>query len=449
MQRELIYRIKDFSFNYPFQQNGIGWKGELKINQGDFILLKGNSGSGKTTLLYALKGLIPEQINGTLSGVIEYRGKSVSELSEREKIESGLLFQNPSSQMIHQTVKQELAFGLENLRYEPDTIKDCIIELAKQHGIESLLEREVLSLSGGEKQKVALLSILITNPSILLLDEPTAFLDPQSAEELLNIISKQVENKTVIIVEHNLQYFRPYINRVISIDDNGFLTESGLNNIKWEQEFPQLEQKPGSMKFLSIENLSFGFKQKTLYENLNLNLHKGEIITIIGSNGVGKSTLLRIISGLQKGYNGYVRIQDTDIVRMKRKKLFMEIALLFQNPENHFIYPRVIDEVNGDISLLKMIDLDEQKEQNPFTLSVGEKRRLSLAIVQSMNRSLILLDEPTFGQDYNNKLKLLDIIIEMKRKGHAIIIVSHDMPFVKSISDRVFMLDKKVLQELE
>ncbi len=449
MSKEVIYRVKDFSFEYPFQQRGISWKGGLEICKGDFILLKGSSGSGKTTLLYTLKGLIPEQINGTLKGAIEYKGRAISQLTERDKMDSGLLFQNPAAQMIHKTVRQELAFGLENLQVQPNEISESIEKAAKEYNIEALLDRDVLTLSGGEMQKVALLSILLTDPEILLLDEPTAFLDPASAEELLAIIRNQVKNKTVIIVEHNLSYFKEYINRVIAIDDNGFLHEESPENVLWEQEFKNLHQQQKLNAILSIKDLSFSFKEKQLYKSLNLSVHKGETISITGKNGVGKSTLFKIISGLVKGYSGRIEINDMNLKALKQNELFRQIGYLFQNPENHFIFPTVMEEVGGKQELLESIGLQEHGNQNPFTLSVGEKRRLSLAIVQSLDRPLIMLDEPTFGQDYENKKKLIFMIEELKMKGHAILIISHDMPFVKAVSDRVYLLNNYVLSELE
>ncbi|MBN2830591.1 MAG: ABC transporter ATP-binding protein [Candidatus Cloacimonetes bacterium] len=438
-----IYRIKDFSFRYPFQQNGIRWNGEFSINEQDFILLRGNSGSGKSTLLYTLKGLIPEHINGILEGILEFRGHDIRSLSARDKMKSGLLFQNPVSQMIQRDVRQELAFGLENLNFISADIDHKINKVLSDFGMQELLYRPLIYLSGGEMQKVALLSILLTEPEIVLLDEPTAFLDPKSASELLNVLSKFLDERTAVIVEHNLSYLKSHLSRSIEIDKEGNFFELQLSEIDWEPELPALERSSGGKEVLHLDKLCYSYPGKEIFKDVDFSMNEGQIISITGENGIGKSTLLKLISGVIRDYSGSILLKGKEVRRYKRDELFSHIGLLFQNPENHFIFQTVEEEIGYQQEYLKSIGLTGHETQNPYTLSEGEKRRLSLAIVQSMNRQILLLDEPTFGQDLENKVKLIKMISEIRKSGKSILIVSHDLPFVQAISDEIYTLTKQ------
>jgi energy-coupling factor transport system ATP-binding protein len=444
-----IYRIKDFSFRYPFQRAGIRWNGEFSIQEHDFILLRGNSGSGKSTLLYTLKGLIPEHINGILEGVIEYRGHDIRSLSPLDKMKSGLLFQNPNSQMIQRDVRQELAYGLENQGVLPVEIDKRIEKALSEYGMQEFNDRLLINLSGGEKQKVALLSILLTEPEIVLLDEPTAFLDPLSASELLSVLSRFLEERTAVIVEHNLSYLKTHLTRTIEIDKSGSFAEQALEEVDWAPELPVLERVSGGKEILRIDKLCYSYPDKEIFRNVDFTLHEGQIISITGENGLGKSTLLKLISGVIRDYSGSILLKGKEVRRYRRDELFNIIGLLFQNPENHFIFQTVGEEVSHLAVILEQIGLQDRESQNPFTLSEGEKRRLSIAIVQTMNRQVLLLDEPTFGQDTENKSKLIRMISEIRKTGKSILIVSHDLPFVKAVSDKIYALTKNGFSSVE
>ena len=442
----VLFKLQDFSFRYPFGDSQVRLPGEFSINSGDIMLLGGESGAGKSTLLYALKGFIPDTIFGKMSGEVFFRGRKLENLSVAERARIGFLFQNPSSQMIQRTVRQELAFGMENLCYTIDKIKQRIKEFSQQFEIENLLKRQISTLSGGEKQKVALLSILLMDPEVLLFDEPTAFLDPTSAKHFVDLFHKIAADKTIITVEHNLDYLKDHVNRSLFITRNGDVSEQNIDQIKWKPDFSRIKQAAYGNKILTLDKVTFGY-DKPLLNGIDLEIHSGEIIAIIGSNGAGKSTLLKLISGLHKNYNGKIIYENNEIRSLKYQKYYRELSLLMQNPENHFIFDEAIKEVDNKSEILKLSNLAGFEKRNPFTLSEGEKRRLSLAILWSLPSKLLLLDEPTFGQDAANKANLIQLISDMRQAGKSFLIVSHDLPFIQAVADKVYKLQDGKLQE--
>ncbi len=438
-----IYKIKDFSFGYPFQKKGISINGEFEINQADIVLLTGNSGAGKSTLLYALKGLIPDVIYGTLKGKILFNQKDIQTLSYQEKLKIGLLFQNPNSQMINKTVFDELAFGLENLRFSSDKIKEKIKNMSREFGIQNLLDRNLTTLSGGEKQKVALLSILLTEPQVILFDEPTAFLDPKSAKIFIDIFNKIIKNKTVVIVEHNLAYLKNTVNKIITIENNSIKVRA---DIEWEKKLPQIHKDYSDEKMLEVKDLSFAYKKgKEIIGNLNLTVYKNQIVGIIGENGAGKTTLLKLLARLIKPNKGEIILNSKK--KYSLRKYYSMVSLLLQNPENHFLFSKVKKETSK--KNLELLGIEHLEQQNPFTLSEGEKRRLSIAILLNNDANLILMDEPTFGQDFKNKVNLIKIIQKLHMQDYSFIIVSHDIPFLKSVCAKIYTLENGKLYETE
>lgn len=432
------FKIENFSFSYPLSQYKIGFSGSITINQHDCILLQGNSGSGKSTLLLALKGVIPHLINGTLHGKIEYLGNDIASLKEQDLLNIGYLQQNPDNQLICRTVFAELAFGLENLGFNALQIHEKIITIAKEFNIDKLLDREVANLSGGEKQKINLLAILLMNPDVLLLDEPTAFLDPDSATEIITILNKYAHKKTLIIIEHNTHYLQNLVNRVINISHDGMINELNPTTIDWAPQLPCLIQDApiNNKTLLTIQNLSFGYN-KQLFDKVNLSIQAGEIITIHGKNGAGKSTLLKLISKILPISNA-IHLNNRDIAGIK--DYWNEIFLLWQNPESHFIFNTVLEEVSGNEQLLSEFKLNAHAKQSPFNLSEGQKRRLSLAIALTKAPKVFLLDEPSFGQDQQNKLILVHKIHQLAKNGHAFIIITHDLTFSSAIAHKTYTL---------
>lgn len=437
-----VYIIRNFSFNYPNSNYKIGFSGQLVINRGDHILLQGVSGSGKSTLLLALKGIIPHVINGIVSGEIFYNGLSISSLNEQDLLTIGYLQQNPDSQLVCHSVFAELAFGLENLSLSKLEIETRINTIATDFQICHLLNRNVHQLSGGEKQKINLIAILLMQPEVLLLDEPTAFLDPESATELMAVLKKYTTNMTVIIVEHNLCYLQPIVNRVIRIDEDGSICEPDINTVNWQPQLlvsarQRLENPP---EVLTLKNLHFAYQtEKPLLKDINLTVRQGEIIVIHGKNGSGKSSLLKLIAKIIPHQNS-IYWQQEDIAKLNTKQYWQHISLLWQNPESHFIFNSVSEEVNHQQDKLVEFNLLPQAKSNPFNLSEGQKRRLSLAITLNKSTQLFLLDEPSFGQDETNKIILINKIQQLAQSHGTFIIITHDLEFSNAVADHVYTL---------
>lgn len=440
IEQEQLYLIKDFQFTYPESRFTIKWSGEHQIRQGERILLTGASGSGKSTLMYGLTGLLPEIIYGKTGGDILHRGKSIICYPENIQGKAGLILQNPAAQMLCRSVKEELAYGLENQGKPVSEIFEKLKEWSEKFEITKLLGRETGTLSGGEKQKITLLSILMTEPEILMLDEPTAFLDPQSAQEIMKIIQEYQEDKTLIFVEHNLPYLKGLITRNLHLAESGEVQDKAANEVNWQTHLPHLAQPTVGKRLLQLSGIRFSYNEIDLLQNIDLEIFAGEIISIKGRNGCGKSTLLQIMSGLIKEYRGDILLEDK-VVKTNNIRLLMSVTgLLFQNPENHFLFNQVERELEGnDIAYLTDEFLDKSS-QSPFTLSEGEKRRLSTAIAYNKHKKIFLLDEPTFGQDFNNKIKLIELLGNLRDSGLGIVIVSHDVEFIRSVSSRIYEL---------
>ena len=453
-----VFRVKDFAFNYPFAKAQIKLNGEINIYPQDVVLINGTSGIGKSTLLYALKGLIPHVINGNLSGEIYYNDKDIRHLNSHDLSDIGLLLQNPQAQIITQTVIEELAFGLENLQIPREIILADIEIYAKKFNITHLLDKSTAELSTGEMQQINLISVLITKPRVLLLDEPTAFLDVESATHFIDAFNN-LDDTTIIIIEHNLDYLRGKINRYFEINANGMINESSIKQIQWNRplttnktetksQIKHLNQQSDQQQYPMQNNnipMEFGATHQILtlkkyklkngnYATTDFTLNQGEIIGIIGKNGIGKSTWLQTLAKIKRN-NNEIYLHGKNITQIK--DYYNHVGLLWQNPENHFLYSTVAQELHCAPELINTMGLNSLLSQNPFTLSEGQKRRLSLAILWSLNREIYLLDEPSFGQDFDNKLLLIQMIQTMQNSGKSFIIISHDFQFLQAICSRI------------
>ena len=234
------------------------------------------------------------------------------------------------------------------------------------------------------------------------------------------------------------------------MEDNGFINELSLDKIRWKNSYPKIEKNKIKDKenFLEVKNLSFAYKKNEILKNLNFSLKKGEIVSLIGKNGAGKTTFLKLISKALKKYYGDIFLENKNIRKINYKKYYTKLALLFQNPENHFLYNSLKKELDNNISLLDTFNIDADPDKNPFLLSEGEKRRLSIAILFNLGREIFLLDEPTFGQDYKSKLLLINLIQEMKKREKTFLIVTHDLSFAYSVSDKIYELkDGKIYEK--
>ncbi|MHB9922986.1 ABC transporter ATP-binding protein [Clostridium botulinum] len=453
------------NLNLSFQENYNVFKDiNIKVKKNRVTLLTGKSGCGKSSLLMCITGVIPDIIEGNITGEIIYKGKNIE--NKGVKTVSGeiaYMFQDPDSQLCTFTVEDEIAFGIENIKMEPSHMNHTIDKVLKLTGISHLKKRQLNHLSGGEKQKVALASILALDPEVILMDEPTANLDPKSTIEIINLIRdfKDKFGKTILIVEHKINEFSEIIDDVIWFEREqakNIDKESFIESCKNEYCSPfGSKNKLDTEKVLEAKGIHFSYdKNISVLNNVNFSLHKGEIAAIVGPNGAGKSTLSKILMGLLKPEKGEILVKGTNIKNINPKDLGKYMGLVFQNPEHQFIKMTVEKEMalsleirkqcpevikNTVDSYLSMFDLDNHRLYNPFSLSQGQKRRLSTASMMINGQSILILDEPAYGQDTTNLNELINLLYKINSEGTSILMITHNMDMVLNYCDRVIQLE--------
>lgn len=452
------------NLNLTFDEKGEVFKNiTMELEENTVTLLSGKSGCGKSSLLMCITGVIPEIIEGTLSGEITYMGRNIKDLGLVGLAgDIAYMFQDPDSQLCTFTVEDEIAFGLENMKIEPSEMDNIIHEVLNLVSIEHLRKRKLNELSGGEKQKVALASILALNPKMILMDEPTANLDPHATVEIIELIKKLKEDmgKTILIVEHKIHEFIDIVDNVLEINngETKFLSKAKFLE-DYDKEF-DFSREPLSNKFSSkvmeVKNLSFEYnKGNEVLKDINFSLGKGEIAAIIGCNGAGKSTLSKILMGLLKPKSGDIILNGQNMKNISTKDIGKNMGLVFQNPEHQFIKMTVEKEISLGLEIngkekneidtkveeyLKRFDLEDSKLRNPFTLSQGQKRRLSTASMMINGQEILILDEPTYGQDRENLKKLIELLYEINKEGTSILMITHDMKLVSKCCDKIIYL---------
>lgn len=500
---EPIIDVENLSFKY-FGCNDFALKDiNIKIGKGEFIGVIGKSGSGKSTLLHCLTGIIPHEIKGEKTGSVIINNLNTDEHGISEITNQlGIVFQNPEIQLFNISVEDELAFICENLAYPIDEIKKSVDFALDTIGIRHLKDEYPFNLSGGEKQKVAIASVLTVRPKILVLDEPTSELDVKGKETVFKTLKKlKNDGMTIILVDHNLDGSYKLADKLILLDDGKIEmfgeTENILKSPMIESlglRLPQQVQmglklkldgmlmdienmarlldekiinKEFSIKYLNlvnnsnvenaikIENLSFKRDNHVILKNIDLEIKKGDFIALIGKNGSGKTTLALIIMGILKKNKGVVNVfgeTNGDIKKIRKK-----VGFLFQNPEHQLFCNTVTEEIKygleNDIDMNKIMEnmnLKRLKDNHPLTLSRGERQRVATATAISNNPEILIIDEPTTGQDWNNIKSFMNILKELNDNGKTILIITHDMRVVGEYCKKVILMDDgEILFNLE
>ncbi len=449
-----MIEIEELCIQYPDRTHPAIDRLTETIAGGEVIVLTGPSGCGKSTLCRALAGFIPEMIPAKVSGEITVDEESVWTADPaRIATRLGLIQQDPDAQICTLNVWQEVAFGPENLCLPPGEVAARVEQCLAFVGITHLAERTTTTLSGGEKQRLAIASILAMTPETILLDEPTANLDPEGAQAVFNLLRelRDQEGRTLIVVEHRLAPLLPLSPRVLVMDKGAIVTRRATRQHEdlvalglranwlradWDLDLPA-PGKPVGVTPLRVEDLTFGYDGTPLLDRLSITVEPGEILGIIGPNGGGKTTLLRLIAGLEEPNGGQV-IRPKDSV----------LGYLFQHPHQQ-IFERtvrgefVIEGAISDESLRRSLDaanLSGLGSVAPLSLSLGEQRRLTLATTLVRDPDLLLLDEPFIGQDRANVAWIIAKILAARAKGAVILLVSHDIPLVNSLCDRLLYL---------
>lgn len=507
-----ILQIKNLSFTYPKANQKALDSINISVKKGEFVLVCGASGCGKTTLLRLLKNEIAPF--GEKHGEIIYNGTSLESLDKRKSAcEIGFVGQNPDEQIVTDKVWHELAFGLENAGVEQSVIRRRVGEMANFFGIHNWYHSKTDELSGGQKQLLNLASVMVMQPKILLLDEPTSQLDPIAAADFISTLRKlnREFGLTVILVEHRLEEVFPIVDRVVTMENGGVLfcdtprevskkmkghpLEAGLpgavrifNRLDISAECPltvregklfleeHFSDKSGRVvdkeslapreTILEAKGLRFRYEKKLpdVINELELKVGRGEILSVLGGNGSGKTTMLNILAGLDKPYKGKVKLNGKKISEYKGGSLYRHsLAVLPQNPKTVFLKDRVYEDFCEMLEVMGVPDSEHKSrintaasrfgvekllDKHPYDLSGGEQQKCALCKLLLTEPQILLLDEPTKGFDAASKLILSDLLFDLRKEGRTVLIVTHDVEFAASVSDRcALFFDGKIISE--
>ena len=488
--------IRNLSFSYPDAVRETIVDASFSISKGEYVLLCGNSGCGKTTLLRHLKSVLTP--TGSRRGEILYNGVPLEQVDGAKQASAiGYVMQNPDDQIVTDKVWHELAFGLENLGVSRETIGLRVAEMASFFGIQSWYHRDISQLSGGQKQLLNLASIMAMQPEILILDEPTAQLDPIAASDFLNTLKKinQELGITVLITEHRAEDIFPVADRVLVMERGHLAANAGpreighslfdarsplfpmlpapmrsfyqcggtgtapltvregrnwLTDVFGEKKpavrtLPPLPELPKTEPALHIENVWLRYEKQSpdVLKGLAMTVPSGCLYTIVGGNGVGKSTTLRTICGASKPYRGKIQVFGKETKKYPRGELFRNcLSMLPQDPTNLFVKQNVreeLEEMNPDkqaqIHAAELCEITHLLDAHPYDLSGGEQQRVALAKVLLTNPRLLLLDEPTKGLDCGFKARFARTLKRLTGEGMTIVMVSHDIEFCAEHAD--------------
>ena len=510
--KEVMIELKDFSFQYKAQSEPTLKNLNLTIYKGEKVLIVGPSGSGKSTIGQCLNGIIPNIYKGTSSGQFLIQGKEAFDLSIYEKSHLvSTVLQDTDGQFIGLSVAEDLAFALENDMVDLGTMKERVQSWAERLDLMKLLDHRPQDLSGGQKQRVSLAGVLIDESPILLFDEPLANLDPKSGQDIIDLIDQihEEQGTTTIIIEHRLEdvLYRP-VDRVILINQgqvlyNGqpdellrttLLAENGIREPLYlttlrqlGQDIDQLEHldrledieltgvnrsipeatftKTGETEeLLKLEQISFAYQENhPILKDISLTIPKGQRIAIVGKNGAGKSTLAKAICGFITTEGQYTS-RGEDIKQESVKERAERVGYVLQNPNQMISTNMIFDEVALGLRLrgvseedikervyqvLKTCGLYEFRKWPISALSYGQKKRVTIASILVLGPEILVLDEPTAGQDQRNYTEIMGFLDSLQEKGHTIVMITHDMQLMLDYSDRALVVsDGQILADL-
>lgn len=445
-----MLEFKDVSFTYKNSNNKVLDRVNFKINKGECILLTGVSGSGKSTLIHLMNGLIPTLYEGQLEGEILFKNKDLKDIESYDISKNiGYVNQDPRGHFFTTNTTSELVFSMENYGIPLNEMKKKYSELVNLLELEKLVDKNIIYISSGERQKIAIGCSLSLEPEIIILDEPSSNLDFHMTKKLKQLIEKlKTKGYTIIIAEHRMYYIQDLIDRVFVIN-NGKVIEKTISDLKSNNEVPlrsldifNLELENISCKnkelLMEINNITY----KNILSNITTTVYKGDVIGLIGKNGVGKTTLLRLLSNIMKPNKGKIVGKVVPFLVMQD----MDYQFFTESVESEMKFGSADNDLEKINSLLMKLGLTEFKDKIPFELSGGQKQRLLIAISALANVNLLMFDEPTSGLDYVNMTKVSGILKDLS-KNSALIVATHDIEFLYKTCNRVVYLDDKVIKE--
>ena len=442
----------------------------LHISAGEFVLITGPSGCGKSTLARCLNGLVPQTIPATVTGRIAVQGRTTTDATVAELATTvGLVFQNPATQLFHLTVAEEVAFGPRNLGLDDAEITRRVNRVLDATGIAHLRTRSIRALSGGEMQRLAIAAVLAMGSRLLILDEPTSNLDVKGTREVIETLGRlnAQDGVTIVMIEHRLGEIAQLARRTILMDQGRIAADGSTDAIFGQRDLlRQLglrrptaevqddwaalladETAPSGAPVIECRGLEAGYGREPVLRGIDLTIHAGEFTALVGDNGAGKSTLARVLAGLIRPRRGEVRLG-----RSRHATAGREIGLLFQNPVHQLFCDTVDDEVSfgprnfgcyrtADVEpLLQATDLLQLRHRPVQGLSSGQQQRTALAAVLSLQPDIVILDEPTLGQDWRHLQAFMDLLVRLNATGTTILLITHDFKLVHRYARRILLL---------
>ena len=448
---EDMIRAEKLTFYYEQSNDGIR-DINFSIKDSEIILLAGDSGSGKSTLLKCLNGLIPETVEGSLEGNLYFEDKKYSELRMFELNEKiGSVFQNPRSQFFTTNSTAELVFPMENYGYTKKLMDERLETLTEKFGLHHLLNRNIFEISSGERQLLALASAMALNQKAVIFDEPSANLDYGNAMKLGKIISAMKKSGiTVIVADHRFYYLKGLIDRVFLVEDgrlSQFDSEEEFKKSKYDTrsfdlfdlDLPVPEKSVNTEEIASLKNINY----KSVLTDVSLELKKGEVSVLVGNNGVGKTTLAKLLCKTIKPDNGEVNVNEFPFYIMQDP----DFQLFGTSVHNELVL--VNDNEEAITETLKYLGLYDYKDKHPFDLSGGQKQRLQIGMAMLCDKPLIIFDEPTSGLDIVSMKKVAKETVRLKENA-AVLVISHDYEFIRNVANRIIYLKNgKVHEDFE
>ncbi len=521
LDSEVVVDLSGVTYTYEGEAAPVLRNISLKVNRGDFVLILGPSGCGKSTLLHLLNGSVPHILNGTLEGAAVICGKVVADTKVADfATDVGMVFQDPDAQIINTRVRDEICFGLENLCRRVDEILICQKEALDYVGLPDFGDRSIFELSGGQKQRVSIAAVLAARPRLLVLDEPTANLDPAGMAEVFAVLARlnREYGTTIVMVEHRVDELADKVSRVVLMNQGAIVFDGSprgafsARRVVHSEEadvvptaswFPQVselamdlaaasrqellpDQVPLCVEqavdlcvawsvpaeavavtvppverlkkpLLSINALSFGYDRNApILKKVDLKLESNAIVALLGRNGSGKTTLARMLVGINVAPAGAIDLGGRDLSKLGAREIAAYIGYVFQNPDHQFVTDQVDEEIAYGLKVrnysadeitqrvddvLGIVDLKRYRHRSPFSLSLGERRRLSVATMLVLEPHLLVLDEPTIGQDYERAQQLMGLMARLReRYGTTILMITHDVRLVAQWADRALVL---------
>ncbi|CAM3367254.1 ABC transporter ATP-binding protein [Stackebrandtia soli] len=464
----------------------------LDLDEGELCLVTGPTGSGKSTLLGAINGLVPRFTGGHLHGRVSVDGRSTEDLPPQEFAALvGVVGQDPLAGFVTDTVEEELAYGMEQLAVRPDVMRKRVEETLDLLGIAELRRRALRTLSGGQQQRVAIGAVLTTHPKVLVLDEPTSALDPTAAEDVLAAIIRLVHDlgTTVVVAEHRLERVLQYADRLVRVHPDGTVGDGDAATMMTDSDVappvvrlgrlagweplplsvrdarrraaplrealadvePPLGDTSSSSALLSARHVTVTYGQKVAVRSVDVDLHAGEVVALMGRNGSGKSSLLWAVQGSGPRRSGTVDVGGVDPMRQSPRRARQLVGLVPQTAADLLYLDTVgaecaqsdteSDAAPGTCrSLLDSLLPGIDDRHHPRDLSEGQKLALVLAVQLVAAPNVILLDEPTRGLDYHAKQRFAGIVAELAAGGRAVVVATHDVEFVATAANRVIVM---------